>query len=319
MNYRRLGHSGIKVSEIGFGAWGIGGATAGLTSYGATDDSVSLSALQRARDIGINFFDTSNVYGDGRSEQLIGEAFARDRDTVVIATKAGFSRWDREPDFDPSAITRSCEQSLIRLRTDYVDLLQLHNASPEVLARGDVVNALDSLVREGKARAWGLSMRSPADAKAVLATVRPTVLQVNFNMLDIRALECGLFDAAQAQDVSIIARTPLCFGFLSGAIRPDTAFPPGDHRLGWKPTQIAVWCEGADRVLDAVPRPLGSSKTQAALRFCLSFPAVASVIPGMLRPDEADENAGASPLGPLPPEAVDAVISINRSQSFFVR
>lgn len=319
MNYRRLGHSGIEVSEIGFGAWGIGGATAGLTSYGATDDSVSLSALQRARDIGINFFDTSNVYGDGRSEQLIGEAFASGREKAVIATKAGFSSWDREPDFDPSAIKRSCEQSLLRLRTDYVDLLQLHNPSAAVVARGEAVQALESLVNEGKARAWGLSMRSPIDAKAVLETACPTVLQVNFNMLDIRALECGLFEAAQARDVGIIARTPLCFGFLSGAIHADTAFPPGDHRLGWKPEQIAVWCDGANRVLDAVPRPPGSTNTQAALRFCLSFPSVASVIPGMLRPDEADENAGASSLGPLPSEAIDAVISINRSQSFFVR
>jgi aryl-alcohol dehydrogenase-like predicted oxidoreductase len=319
MKYRRLGHSGIEISEIGFGAWGIGGATAGLTSYGATDDAVSLSALRRARELGINFFDTSSVYGDGRSEQLIGEAFARDRDAVVIATKAGFSSWDREPDFSPQTIMASCEQSLARLGTDYVDLLQLHNPSPAVIAQGDAANALERLVQDGKARAWGLSMRSPLDAMAVLEIVKPAALQVNLNMLDIRALECGLFDAAHAQNVGIIARTPLCFGFLSGTVRSDSVFPPGDHRLGWKPEQIAVWCDGADRALGSVPRPPGSTMTQAALRFCLSFDAVSTVIPGMLRPQEVDENAGASPLGPLPPEAVDAVLALNRSQSFFVR
>ena len=319
MKYRRLGHSGIEVSEIGFGAWGIGGVTAGLTSYGATDDGVSLGALRRALDLGINFFDTSNVYGDGRSEQLIGHAFASDREKVVIATKAGFSSWDREPDFSPATIVRSCEQSLVRLRTDYVDLLQLHNPSPKTVAQGDAIGALDRLVRDGKARAWGLSIRSPLDAIAVLDVARPTALQVNLNMLDVRAVECGLFDKAVAHDASIIARTPLCFGFLSGHIRPDTAFPPGDHRLGWKREQIAVWCDGADRALGAVPLPPGSTKTQAALRFCLSFQAVATVIPGMLRPEEVEENAGASLLGPLPSDTIDAVLSLNRSHSFFIR
>lgn len=319
MNYRRLGHSGIEVSEIGFGAWGIGGATAGLTSYGATDDRTSLNALARARDLGITFFDTSNVYGDGRSEELIGEAFRRDRYKVVIATKAGFITWQQGADFSPKAIVSSCERSLSRLRTDYVDVLQLHNATPALVRQGELVTTLETLVRDGKVRAWGLSARSPADAMAVIETARPTAIQVNLNMLDVRAVECGLLKAAQRLDVGIVARTPLCFGFLSGTIRSDTEFPPGDHRLGWSPAQIAAWSSGADRALGLVPQPAGTTKTQAALRFCLSFPAVSSVIPGMLRPEEVDENAAASQLGCLPADAVDAVLSLNRSESFFVR
>jgi aryl-alcohol dehydrogenase-like predicted oxidoreductase len=318
MNYRRLGTTGIEVSEIGFGAWGIGGATEGLTSYGATDDDVSLAALRRAIDVGITFFDTSSVYGYGRSEELIGEALRHDRDRAVIATKAGFTSWNGKPDFSADAIVRSCEQSLARLRCDYVDLLQLHNPDLATIARDDVISALSRLVRQGKARAWGLSMQAPADALAALPLVQPTTLQVNLNMMDLRALECGLLEAARAQGVGIIARTPLCFGFLSRTVRPNTAFPDGDHRRRWSPEQILSWCDGAESVLAAVQRPSGSTATQTALRFCLSFPEVSTVIPGMLKPGEVDENAQASGLGPLPVAAIEAVQALNRRQSFFV-
>lgn len=319
MNYRQLGRSGIEVSEIGFGAWGIGGATEGLTSYGDTDDEVSLAALQRAVDLGITLFDTSSVYGYGRSETLIGKAFARQRDKVVIATKAGFRAWTEEPDFTPEAIRSSCEQSLQRLQTDYIDILQLHNPSVESVARGEAVGALEGLMRQGKVRAWGLSMRAPAEALRALEFVKPAIVQVNLNMLDVRAVTCGLLDAAAERGTGIIARTPLCFGFLSGAVTPDTVFPAGDHRLGWSRAQLKAWCDGAAEVLAAVPRPAGSTATQAALRFCLSFPAVSSVIPGMLLPAEVEENAAASRLGPLPPAAREAVLEINRTKAFFVR
>jgi aryl-alcohol dehydrogenase-like predicted oxidoreductase len=318
MKYRQLGRSGVTVSEIGFGAWGIGGPTDGLTSYGETDDQVSLAALARALDRGITFFDTSSVYGYGRSETLIGQAFKAHRDRVVIATKAGFKRWSEKPDFSPDASVHSCEQSLARLQTDHIDLLQLHNPDLETLRRDEVIATLEKLVRHGKARAWGLSMRSPGEALTAVAGAKPAVLQVNFNMLDVRAVTSGLLDAARRDGIGIIARTPLCFGFLSGAIGPDIVFPPGDHRRGWPAAQIEAWRTGAAHVLAAVPKPAGSTATQAALRFCLSFPAVATVIPGMLTPDEVDENVAASELGALPQPAIEAVLAINREHSFFV-
>ena len=319
MKYRQLGSSGITVSDIGFGAWGIGGPTDGLTSYGETDDRVSLAALERALDRGVTFFDTSSVYGYGRSETLIGRAFKSVRERVVIATKAGFTRWDAAPDFGPDAIIRSCEQSLERLQTGYVDLLQLHNPSMETIRDREAIAALERLVQQGKTRAWGLSMRSPEEALTALGEVRPAALQVNLNMMDARAVTSGLLDAARKAGVGIIARTPLCFGFLSGAVGPGTVFPPGDHRRGWPPAQIETWRSGAERVLAAVPHPAGSTATQAALRFCLSFPAVSTVIPGMLTPAEVDENTAASELGMLPEAAVEAVLALNRTQSFFVR
>jgi aryl-alcohol dehydrogenase-like predicted oxidoreductase len=318
MNYRALGRTGISVSEIGFGAWGIGGRTVDQTSYGDTDDRTSLAALARARDNGITFFDTSAAYGNGHSEELIGAAFHACRDKVVLATKAGYESWERPPDFAPEAIVASTERSLRRLRTDYVDLLMLHNPPVDVLQSADVRKAFIKLLDSGKIRVWGASTKSPGEALAALRIGNIPVIQANFNMMDVRALTGGLFEAMARQGGGFIARTPLCFGFLSGAIRRDSTFPPGDHRLGWSPAQLANWIDGARDLLAAVGATPGTAGVQAALRFCLSFPAVSSTIPGILTPAEAEQDAAASALGPLSTQALDAVLEINRNRQFFV-
>src|SRR5262245_920105 len=318
MKHRALGRTGLSVSEIGFGAWGIGGRTVDQTSYGDTDDRTSRAALMRAYDSGITFFDTSAAYGNGHSETLIGEALGAVRDKVVLATKAGYEAWDRPPDFSAAAIVASTERSLRRLGTDHVDVLMLHNAPIEVLSAEDVRDALARLVKAGKARAWGLSAKGPADALAALRVCDVAVLQANFNMMDTRALSGGLFEEVAGRGAGFIARTPLCFGFLSGTITRDTRFAPGDHRLGWPQAQLVNWIDGAMDLLGAVSASPGREGVQAALRFCLSFPEVATTIPGILTPDEASENAAASALGPLPRQAVEAVLEINRSRQFFV-
>jgi len=286
MRYRSLGKSGLTVSEIGFGAWGIGGRTAGETSYGDTDDRRSHAALDRALDLGITFFDTANVYGDGHSETLIGEAFARKRDRVVIATKAGLTRFGDPPDFSPAALQRSLAGSLQRLKSDYVDLFQLHNPPADLFRRSpESYAALQAMQREGK----------------------------------VRAIEAGLLTTAAKAGTGIIARTPLCFGFLSGAITAGTQFPPGDHRRAWARTQIERWITGAESMHAATAAPAGQSRSQAALRFCLSFPAVSSVIPGILSPEEAAQNAAASGFGPLPDAARDRIVALNREIELFAR
>lgn len=318
MNYRALGRTGIAVSEIGFGAWGIGGRTVAETSYGDTDDRTSLAALARARECGITFFDTSAAYGDGHSEELIGAAFHGCRGEVVLATKAGYDSWDRPPDFSSEAIVASTERSLRRLRTDYVDLLMLHNPPLDTLRSADVRKAFAKLLDSGKIRSWGASTKSPGEALAALRITDIPVIQANFNMMDVRALTGGLFEALEQQGAGFIARTPLCFGFLSGTIRRDTIFPPGDHRLGWSPAQLANWIDGARDLLEAVRATPGTGGVQAALRFCLSFTAVSSTIPGILTSSEADQDAAASALGSLPTQALDAVLEINRTRQFFV-
>jgi aryl-alcohol dehydrogenase-like predicted oxidoreductase len=317
MKYRALGRTGLQVSEIGFGAWGIGGRTVGTTSYGDTDDRTSLAALDRALDRGITFFDTSSAYGNGHSEELIGQAFASKRDRVVIATKAGYEAWDKPPDFSPSAVVASAEASLRRLRTDTIDLFQLHNPPQEALRVPELGEALSGLRKAGKIRAWGVSAKSPVEAIAALREFDAAAVQANFNMMDVRALD-GLLSEVERREAGFIGRTPLCFGFLSGTISKDTEFPPGDHRLGWSRAQLDNWIDGAADLLAAVKAMPGEEGVQSALRFCLAFPAISSVIPGILAPGEVEANVRASELGPLPTEAVEAVLEINRRRQFFV-
>jgi aryl-alcohol dehydrogenase-like predicted oxidoreductase len=319
VKYRPLGRTGLTVSEIGFGAWGIGGRTSGTTSYGDTDDATSLAALRRALDCGITFFDTSSAYGDGHSEALIGEAFSGRRDKVVIATKAGYDSWDQPPDFSPAAVVASADRSLARLRSDYLDLLQLHNPPVEALREGALLDALARLQKAGKIRAWGVSAKSPAEAIEALVEFGAPVVQANFNMMDVRAVDSGLLDQAAQFGAGFIGRTPLCFGFLSGTIGRDTVFPPGDHRLGWSRAQLDNWIDGAKDLLAAVQAQPGREAVQAALRFCLAQPPISTVIPGILTAAEAEDCALASEAGPLANQVVEGIIGINRARRFFVR
>lgn len=319
MRLRPLGRSGITISELGFGAWGIGGRTAGETSYGDTDDNRSRAALDRAFDLGITFYDTAPAYGDGHSEALIGAAFAARRGRVVIATKAGLPRFGDSPDFTPEALRQSLDGSLRRLKSDYVDLFQLHNPPSDLFRRApESYAALESLRREGKIRAFGVSVKSPGEALEILSSHDVAAVQVNLNMLDVRAVEAGLLDLAAKKGVGIIARTPLCFGFLAGTLTADTEFPPGDHRRGWPRAQIERWVKGA-ATMQAPAKAPGQSLGQSALRFCLSFAAVSTVIPGILSPEEAAENAGTSEFGPLAAAARDRIVALNRDIELFAR
>lgn len=319
MRYRRLGRTGLEVSEIGFGGWSIGGQTPGATSYGATDDAVSLEALGAALENGITFFDTAPVYGYGRSERLIGEALRHRRDRTVVATKAGMHRYDEPADFSPAAIQRSVAGSLERLGGGCIDLLLLHNPPPELLVPGGALaRCLKDLVCGKSVRAVGASARSPQEALAILRTDTVDVLEINLNMLDLRAVDLGLLDAAVAADVGIVARTPLCAGFLSGMLETVSVFSSDDHRSRWPAEQVERWKQGAKRALNAAGAAPGSEAVQAALRFCLSWPGVTTVIPGIATPAEARQNAMASDLGPLPPARLEAVVASYRNFETFV-
>lgn len=319
MKYRKLGRSGLLVSEIGFGAWGVGGRTDGHTSYGATDDAVSRDALARAFDLGITFYDTAPPYGNGHSEELIGAVFRGRRDRIVLATKVGVERFGSEPDLSPSGLRRSLEGSLRRLGCGYVDLLQIHSLDIAALRRNpEILQTLDAMVAEGKARALAMSAKSPEDALIAVTEFGFAVVQINLNMMDLRAQQNGFLALAAERGIGVIARTPLCFGFLSGEIAADAKFAEGDHRAGWSRAQIARWVEGASQLHAVVEKPAGQTRAQVALRFCLSYPAVGVVIPGILTAAEADENAAASEAGPLPPEVRARIERLNASMDFFV-
>jgi aryl-alcohol dehydrogenase-like predicted oxidoreductase len=318
MRTRPLGKTGIVVSEIGFGAWGIGGWAPDQLSYGATDDATSLAALDRAMEIGYSLIDTAPLYGEGHSEELIGQALRGRRDRAVIATKAGYTTYKGAVDYSPQALERSLTESLRRLGTDYVDLLQLHSPPLTLLQQNpDILEQLERFQSRGLIRAFGLSANSPAEARSAIEQFRIPVVQVNFNMLDLRCVSDGLFDAARQHGTALIARTPLCFGFLTGTIAADTIFSPQDHRSRWNGAQVARWVESADAVLALAGATRDADEAEIALRFVLSFSEIATIIPGILTAKEAEENAKASTLGVLAPQVIKGILDYHQHHSVF--
>ena len=318
MQYRILGATGLRVSEIGFGAWGIGGNTNGAVAYGPTDDDESKRALRHAFDAGVTFFDTADFYGFGHSEDVLGAGLADIRSKVVIATKVGMLDANGAQDFSPKHIRRSVEQSLRRLGTDYIDLYQVHSPAVGVIESSEtILSCMDELRREGKIRAYGVSVRSPDDG---LAAVRRgfKCVQVNFNLLDQRAAENGLFDLCMEHDVGVIGRTPLCFGFLTGHYTSRDKFADDDHRNRWKPEQRDKWAGAYPLFSSALRNAADQTPAQLALRFCLSFPAISSVIPGMLTTAHVDDNTRASMLGGLFESERLAIMRIYREHDFFL-
>lgn len=319
MRERPLGTTGLRVSEIGFGAWGIGGSTSQAIAYGPVDDQESRRALQRAFDLGVTFYDTAALYGDGRSERLIGEAFRRVRSRVVIASKVGMLDDEGRQEFSPAWLRASLETSLARLQTDYLDLYQLHDPPRELLEHGEEVWAtLQAFSQEGRIRAFGVSVATPTDAVLAVERGRARCVQVNFNLLDQRALELGLFERCWASGVGIIGRTPLCFGFLTGAYNSMSRFETSDHRSRWSAPQRIRWAE-AHRVFAPIQALEPQTSAQFALRFCLSYPAISTVIPGMLTAPQVEENVAAGRLGPLPNQTRRQIEQCYHQHQFFLR
>lgn len=313
MRYRALGSTDILVSAIGFGGWGIGGRTIGATSYGETDDAVSRRALEAAFDCGITLYDTANVYGDGHSEALIGQTFRSRRDRLVIATKAGMVGSYEGSDFSPAGLRASLEGSLRRLATDYVDILQLHNPSPsDIRSRPEILGVLEQFRREGKIRAFGFSTKSPDEARDMISTPQLASLQVNLNLLDWRAVDNGALEEAARYGVGVIARTPLAFGFLGGEISAERTFQPDDHRSRMSRDKVRAWVEASEALLAAAGDRRPGARAQIALRFCLSFDAVATVIPGMLTAEEVEVNAAAGDVEPFGASDIERLENVYR-------
>lgn len=319
MKYRKLGRTNLEVSEIGFGTWGLGGNVNGAIAYGPTDDQESKLALRHAYGLGVTFYDASDFYGYGHSERLLGEALKDVRHKVVIATKVGLLDASGAQDFSPKHIRQSIEASLKRLQTDYIDLYQLHNPTMEVLSQDEtILSTLHSLKKEGKVRALGISLRAPDDGLVAITKFGFKAIQVNFNLVDQRALENGLFDLCEREDVGVIVRTPLCFGFLTGAYSAESKFASSDHRSRWSPRQIARWAS-AHRLFAAVlVEHEKQTHAQIALRFCLSYRSVSTVIPGMLTKTEVEENVVASQLGPFTETELSKIEQIYQDNTFFV-
>lgn len=312
MNYRDLGHTGWKVSEISFGAWGIGG------DWGKVDDSVSLAALHKALDLGVNLIDTADVYGDGRSEKLIGQILReRTGERIYVATKAGRRLSPHVADgYNRENLTAFVERSLRNLGIEALDLVQLHCPPTEVFYRPEVFAVLDDLVAAGKLRYYGVSVEKVEEALKAIEYPNVQTVQIIFNMF--RHRPSGLFfSQAKAKRIGILARVPLASGLLTGKMRPDTTFQEKDHRkynrygeafdVGetFSGVPYDVGLEAVEELRPLVPG--GATMAQMALRWVLMFDAVSCAIPGAKNPSQAADNVAASALPPLSDETMAAV------------
>jgi aryl-alcohol dehydrogenase-like predicted oxidoreductase len=292
MKYRVLGKTGLKVSEVGFGAWAIGGNDHG-NSYGPTDDKHSLAAIGRALDLGCNFFDTADVYGHGHSEELLCQALKGHRSQVVIATKVGGDFYHGTPrmNFNPDYLEFALGKSRERLGSDYIDLYQLHNPPVQLIKDGRVFKILDRLKASGKIRHYGISIHDPQEGLLAMRAGELGAIQVAFNILRQEAKN-QLFREATKNNVGIIAREPLANGFLAGKLKTESTFPEGDIRHNFPPDYISQLTLAADRLrfLESNSRTLA----QAALRFVLDHKDVSTVIPGAKTPDQVNEDFASS-------------------------
>ena len=318
MKPRVLGRTGLAVSPVGFGAWAIGGNRFG-NSYGTTDDAESARALRHAYELGCNFFDTADAYGHGHSEEVLGAALAGLRQRVIVATKVGANFYNRDvnplllprivaalgrpatelaPDvplpvthdanFSPGYVRFAVEQSLRRLRTDYIDLLQLHNPALGLIADADTYQVLDDLKQAGKIRFYGVSVHPPEEGLAAVAVNRPDTVQIVYNLVR-REAEDRFFDAARSANVAVIAREPLANGLLGGKYGRDSTWENGDIRARLPRAYVAQLTAVADRVKQ-LAEEAGVTPAQLALRFVLDNEAVSVVIVGMKTVTQVDDN-----------------------------
>jgi aryl-alcohol dehydrogenase-like predicted oxidoreductase len=304
MNYRELGRTGWKISEISFGAWAIGGA------WGDVDDKESLAALHAALDGGVNFFDTADVYGDGRSERLMAKLRNERKEPFYVATKAG-RRLPKQTarGYSRGNLTSFIERSLRNLDTDAIDLLQLHCPPMEVYYMPEVFGILDDLVKAGKLRHYGVSVEKVEEALKAIEFPNVQSVQIIFNIFRQRPAEL-FFPEAQRRKVGILARVPLASGMLSGKITGDSKFAKDDHRnfnrqgeaFDRGETFSGVDFETGLRAVEELKAlsPKNVAMAQLALRWILEFPAVTCAIPGAKRPAQVAENIAASDLPPLP-------------------
>jgi aryl-alcohol dehydrogenase-like predicted oxidoreductase len=312
MQYRPLGSTGFNVSTISFGSWAIGG------TWGPVDDDNSLAALNAAIDLGVNFIDTADVYGDGRSERLIGQLKKdRPRDTIIVATKAGRRLPKQTPEgYSRENLTAWIDRSRKNLQMETLDLLQLHCPHSQVYDMPEVFGILDDLTKAGKIRFYGISVETVDEALRGIRHRNVQTVQIIFNMFRLKPAE-QFFAAAKARKVGILARVPLASGLLTGKLTRNSTFAPDDHRsfnregeaFDKGETFSGVPYDTALEVVEELKKlcPANVPLAQFALRWILMFDAVTCAIPGAKNPQQAAGNAAAADLPPISPETMAAV------------
>lgn len=314
MNYRTLGKTGYEVSEVSFGAWAIGG------SWGAVDDDNSMVALEKAIEQGVNFFDTADVYGDGRSERLIAKLAASKKQRIYIATKAG-RRLDPHvaEGYNIDNITAFVERSLSNLGVDCIDLLQLHCPPTSVYHNEAFFGQLSRLVEDGKVAKLGVSVEKVSEALRAIEYDNVSTVQIIFNMFRHKPADT-FFEAAKSKNVGILARVPLASGMLSGKMSQNTVFEDDDHRKynrngelfdkgeTFSGVDYAIGIKAVDELKAILPD--GMSMAQFALKWILQFDAVSCVIPGGKNAFQVSQNTQTSDLPGLSKDVMDKVRDI---------
>lgn len=311
MRYRTLGRTGWTVSEISFGAWAIGG------DWGQVSNQEALASLDKAIECGVNFIDTADVYGNGRSERLISQFRKQRKEKIVVATKAG-RRLPKQTveGYSRKNITGWVEDSLRNLSSDCLDLLQLHCPPTALYDHAEVFGILDDLVQEGRVRFYGVSVEKVEEALKAIQYPNVQTVQIIFNCFRQRPAD-DFFAHAKRRQVGILARVPLASALLTGKLRRDSTFPADDHRnfnRHGESFDVGETFSGVDfnTGLEAVEElrkllPEGLSLSQFALRWILMFDAVTCAIPGGKRAEQVADNSHASDLPPLTDDAMAAV------------
>ena len=304
MKYRAFGNTDLKVSEIGFGAWAIGGgAMIGETAigWGSTDDRESISAINKALDAGINFFDTADIYGLGHSEELLGKTIGKQKD-IIIATKGGNVSRNNQftTDYSAAHLISACENSLRRLKRDCIDYYQLHTARMIHLEGNECIKAMENLQKQGKIRYWGLSLNTfdpLPEAEYLVKNKKGNGFQLVLNLINQRALP--LMKQAKENDYGLIARMPLQFGLLTGKFDQQAAFEKNDHRNNRLTMDVIGKTNEVLQPAWDLCRKYDCNKTSLALSYILSHPEVSVVIPGIRTASQVLQNtAGLFQLEP---------------------
>ncbi len=335
MRYRRLARTDLKVSEVGFGVW-----TVSTSWWGVKQESVGVAMLQKGFDLGINFFDTADTYGNGLGETILAKALGNHRDKLVISTKVGYDFYhhtrkegqeELPQDFSPAYLEFALGESLKRLQTDVIDLYQLHNPRIDVIERAEVFETLERFKRQGKIRCYGVALgpaiaaRQADEGKAAIER-RADLVQIIYNLLE-QMLGEQLFPAGRKAGADFLTRVPHASGLLDGTVKKDTTFGPSDHRYHrvstnekkrlWqeeglkKVEQLGFLTEGKGRAPGGVSGAASDSGSrtigQAALKFILSEPSVASVLPNIYNEQLLEEFTAASDLPNLTPQEISRI------------
>ncbi len=320
MKYRLFGRTNVTVSEIGHGTWAMG------NMWGPRDDEQAIKALQLGLEKGINFIDTAWIYGDGHSEQLIGRVVQETGKRPFIATKCPPKNraWPAKEGvraqevFPADYLIQMTESSLKNLKTECIDLQQLHVWNDSWLEQGDWIDAVEKLKNQGKIKHFGISLNDhqPDSGLRVVASGLIDSIQVIYNLFDQTPSE-RLFPLCQRNQVGVIVRVPLDEGGLSGTLTPQTEFVKGDWRREYfKGDKLRETCEHAEQFRFLI-RPPFNSLAQVALKFCLENPAVSTVIPGMRTTSHVEENISVSEMEGFSDEELQKIYSLSWPRNFY--